>query len=286
MQLRNGISFVFAFSALVACATGAEPDRAGPLFDAGVGGSNTGGGAAFGSGGTGKGATGGIGGASGVGGSTGGGSGSDGSAASGGNAGSGGSAGNAGAQGAQGSSGAQGSGGSSGTGGSQGVGGGSGTGAVVDGGGALRVQYRHDSGTPTDSAIQPQIQIHNTGSAPANASELKLRYYYTIDSGSQTQQFACDWSKVISNNNDCSMVTNNFGSITGAKTDRYLEIGFNMGSIAAGAFAELHLRFNKSDQASFDETNDYSYGPSQTGWGEWQYVTLYQNGTLIWGAEP
>jgi Cellulose binding domain len=285
MQLRY--VGLLGVGVLVACATGTEPDRSGLVVDGSVSGSNTGGGAAFGSGGSSaSGGTGGIGGSSGVGGSTGGGVGSAGASDGGG------SGGSAGAQGGGGSGGSQGIGGANGSGGgSQGSGGSLCSGdagpTAVDGGGTLRLDYRHDDCSPSDNAISPQLRIRNTGASPIPASELKVRYYYTIDVGSQTQQFNCDWSKIVGFDNACSKVTGSFTTITASKSDRYVEVSFTgTDSIAAGDFAELHLRLNKSDFAAFDEMNDYSYRASMTSWGEWEFVTLYRNGNLIWGIEP
>src|SRR5262249_27454903 len=34
------------------------------------------------------------------------------------------------------------------------------------------------------------------------------------------------------------------------------------------------------------EGNDYSYDATKTSFADWTKVTLYRNGTLVWGAEP
>jgi cellulose 1,4-beta-cellobiosidase len=42
----------------------------------------------------------------------------------------------------------------------------------------------------------------------------------------------------------------------------------------------------KTDWSNFDESNDYSYDPTKTSYQDWNKVTLYKGGTLVWGIEP
>jgi cellulose 1,4-beta-cellobiosidase len=43
---------------------------------------------------------------------------------------------------------------------------------------------------------------------------------------------------------------------------------------------------SKADWSNFNEANDYSYDPTKTAYANWDRVTLYRNGTLVWGVEP
>jgi hypothetical protein len=45
-------------------------------------------------------------------------------------------------------------------------------------------------------------------------------------------------------------------------------------------------RFNKDDWSNFAEADDYSFDPTKLSFADWTRVTVYQNGTLIWGSEP
>jgi len=71
---------------------------------------------------------------------------------------------------------------------------------------------------------------------------------------------------------------------TGA--DSYLLVGFQPYTLAAGASSgEIQMRINKTDWSVFNEVDDYSYGTG-TSYIDWTKVTVYQDGTLIWGTAP
>lgn len=40
------------------------------------------------------------------------------------------------------------------------------------------------------------------------------------------------------------------------------------------------------DQSNYTETGDYSFDPTKTSITDWDHVTLYRNGVLVWGTEP
>jgi len=84
-------------------------------------------------------------------------------------------------------------------------------------------------------------------------------------------------------------------------SDGYIEISFKAGagsllppdaSGAPGSTGEILARFNgKSSDGGktypeYMQDNDYSYDPAKTSYADWEHVTLYQNGVLVWGQEP
>lgn len=114
--------------------------------------------------------------------------------------------------------------------------------------------------------------------------QLSIRYYYTLEpNGSQTEVFHCDYAKI-----NCANLTGTFKTTAGTNADHYLEITF-MGGLTLAAndsTGEIQARYNKSDYAAYDEANDYSFDPTKTALTTWDKVTLYHNGTLVWGMEP
>lgn len=150
--------------------------------------------------------------------------------------------------------------------------------------GILTIQMVNGVTAATSNTINPKFRLTNHGTAPIDLSEVKLRYYYTID-GEKPQTFWCDWSNIGKDN-----VTGSFVKMdqptTGA--DHYLEIGFNRaaGSLSPGKNIEVQVRFAKNDWSNYTQTGDYSFHSSATSYVDWTRVTGYLSGSLQWGMEP
>ncbi len=147
-----------------------------------------------------------------------------------------------------------------------------------------------DFGSPNDNSLKPYIRLVNNTPENIPLSELKVRYWYTIDSD-QPQSFHCDHSTLTAG---CGGLNGNFVRLPAgnanrnAVSDTYLEVGFpgSAGYFTAGSQFEMYLRLNKVDWSNYAETNDYSYDGSRTTFTRWDHITLYRNGSLVWGVEP
>jgi chitodextrinase len=148
----------------------------------------------------------------------------------------------------------------------------------------LRVQYRAADTNATDNQMKPHLNIVNGGTTAIPMSELTVRYWYTND-GNQPQVYNCDFAS-----RGCSNISASFVSIpavTGANI--YLQLSFSAGagSLAAGQQSgEIQNRLNNQNFSAYNEANDYSFDPTKTAFADWTRVTLYRNGTLVWGTEP
>ncbi|MFS1512081.1 glycoside hydrolase family 9 protein [Chengkuizengella sp. SCS-71B] len=150
--------------------------------------------------------------------------------------------------------------------------------------GDLVLQYKAGDTNANDNHFKPHFNIVNNGDSPVSLHDLTIRYYYTIDSN-QSQQFHCDYATIGCANLNGTFVT--MSPSSGA--DHYLEVSFtpSAGSISAGGQSgEIQTRNNKIDWSNYDETNDYSFDASKPQFTDWDHVTLYQNGQLVWGIEP
>lgn len=150
--------------------------------------------------------------------------------------------------------------------------------------GALKVKFYNGGTALSVNQINARFQIVNTGNSAIALSTVKLRYYYTKD-GTQNQQFWCDYSTAGTGN-----VTGLFTAVNPAQptADTYVELNFASaaGSVAPGASVDVQTRLAQANWTSYNQGNDYSFNPTATAFVDWNKVTAYQNGALVWGAEP
>nr|CAI06105.1 1,4-beta-glucanase [Acetivibrio thermocellus] len=150
--------------------------------------------------------------------------------------------------------------------------------------GRLILQYANGNGSDTTNTINPRFKLINNSGSPVKLSDVKIRYYYTID-GEKGQQFWCDWSSAGNSN-----VTGKFVKLTSPKNnaDYYLEIGFTegAGSIEPGMSVEVQARFSKDDWSNYSQANDYSFSASANDYGNSNHIALYISGRLVSGNEP
>ncbi|AWS44283.1 cellulose binding domain-containing protein [Streptosporangium sp. 'caverna'] len=149
---------------------------------------------------------------------------------------------------------------------------------------SLRLQYRTSATGATADQVEPWFNLVNSGTTSVPLSGVKIRYYFKADSAAQQYRFACSWA-VLS----CSTVTGVFGTLSPgtATADRYLEVGFTAGTLAAGASTgDLQLRFYRADWQTLTQSDDYSFSAARTTYGDWTKVAVYTGGSLAWGTPP
>lgn len=145
----------------------------------------------------------------------------------------------------------------------------------------VHAQYRAGDTNATNSEARPFLQIRNDGPDEVPLNEMTLRYWYTDDSNTAVPISVCDYAAL-----GCSQINTTF-HLAGVQS--YMEVGF---TDAAGVLPVNHdtgpiqLRFYKPDWSPFDETTHYSFDASKVAFADWENVTLYRNGVLIWGNEP
>ena len=151
--------------------------------------------------------------------------------------------------------------------------------------GGVKAQYFAADTNVGDNQIKPHLNLVNIGTSAVALSGITVRYWFTVN-GQRPLVFWCDWTAL-----GCNNVTGKFVAVSPLRSgaDTYLEVGFTagMGSLAPGqSTGEIQARFNKDDWSNFGEADDYSFDPTKLSFADWDRVTVYQSGTLIWGTEP
>ncbi|MBN2532206.1 MAG: endo-1,4-beta-xylanase [Spirochaetales bacterium] len=142
--------------------------------------------------------------------------------------------------------------------------------------GEIAVQYLCHEKSTSATQIKPQINIINGTDSGFSLSDLTVRYYYTKE-GSAGEEFTIDYAVVGS------------GNVTGTFHDGYVEIGFTSGAGLLDAktqTGQIQIRVNKTDWTTYDQSNDYSFDSSYTAFDVYDRITIYHNGTLVWGTVP
>lgn len=150
--------------------------------------------------------------------------------------------------------------------------------------GDLTIQAFNGNTSSSTNGISPKFKLINSGNSAIELSDVKLRYYYTID-GEEAQTFWSDWASVGSAN-----VTSKFVKLATpvAGADHYLEVGFASaaGTLNAGQSAEIQARFSKNNWSNYNQSNDYSFKASGTQFANHEQITGYVGDELVWGIEP
>ena len=154
---------------------------------------------------------------------------------------------------------------------------------VVEVDGDIKVQMYSGNSSDVMNGIMPRYKLTNTGTSSIKLSDVKIRYYYTVD-GEQSQSFWCDWSNVGSNN-----VTASFVKMSQATDDAdyYLETGFTeeAGYLQPNESIEVQNRFSKSDWSNYTQSNDYSF-VDYSSYSDNNKITVYISDSLVSGIEP
>jgi endoglucanase len=150
---------------------------------------------------------------------------------------------------------------------------------------SVTAEYETAATAATSSTISNQIELVNNGTSAVPLSALTVRYWFTED-GTQPLQYSCDYAPV-----GCANVAGSYATVSPAVTgaDHYLQIGFTSaaGSLAPGGnTGGLQNRIYQANFATMTQTNDYSFNAADASFTANPHITVYDNGTLIYGTEP
>lgn len=148
---------------------------------------------------------------------------------------------------------------------------------------SIILQYRNEEAGENTKIIYPVIRIVNRGKETINLSDIAIRYYYTKE-GSEKETYWYDWFTKFQ-----TSVYGNFSRLSAAKdnADHFLELRFESSkdTLMPDESAEIKIGFAKNDWTEYNQFNDYSFNPSKS-YIDWDHITLYVSGRLVYGKEP
>jgi len=86
-------------------------------------------------------------------------------------------------------------------------------------------------------------------------------------------------------------MTTSFTAVTRQGADTFLQIGFTAaaGTLTSALPTVVDARFHSQNPdfgITYNQSGDYSFDATKTAFADWTHVTVYRQGTLIWGIEP
>ncbi|MBD2701804.1 hypothetical protein IC229_14225 [Spirosoma sp. BT702] len=144
--------------------------------------------------------------------------------------------------------------------------------------------FTENKNSVTTNSIGTFLQIRNEGNVAVNYSDVKVRYYFTLE-GNQTLNFYVDYA-VLGNGNVKGRFVKPSPPL--ANADTYLELSFvNIGKLyPLSSTGNIQYRIAKADWSNFSQSNDHSYQNGTNPMGENNRVVIYLGSQRVYGVEP
>lgn len=141
-----------------------------------------------------------------------------------------------------------------------------------------------DNGQQSNNVIKPKLKIVNADTTSTSYSMLTARYWLTAENFAGINTWI-DYAQMGN-----SKVKTKYVALPQPRNDAYgyIEYSFDAtaGTLSAGASSGIiESGLANSNWANLTESNDFSYRTGST-YTDNSKITLYRNGTLIWGNEP
>lgn len=160
-----------------------------------------------------------------------------------------------------------------------------------DGIGEIKLMMYNENTTPINKFIQPRIKLINTGSTTIKIKDIKVRYYFTIDEV-KYPLFDPDWLAIDNEGINKSNIKCKFVKMSKSTdtADYYAELSFaDIGDLKPGMHLTTVFRItpdHTKESTWFDQLSDYSFNNSAISPSDWNKVTVYISGKLVFGIEP
>lgn len=149
------------------------------------------------------------------------------------------------------------------------------------------LQYRCNECQAQTNAIKPHVRLYNNTGSAVPLTEITIRYWYTLDGTSSGQTNTVEWAGKSDNTNITNYVSSSVVNTSGK--NYYLQLSFSSsaGSIPNGGWVQVENNLHDVNWAQvYNQSDDWSFDGTKTSYAEWDRITVYRNGSLVWGQEP
>jgi len=151
-----------------------------------------------------------------------------------------------------------------------------------------QVFFRQEEAAPRARDISFSLRLANQGPSPVDLSRLEVRYWFRAEGLSEARlQAAARSAEVNAPGVKVDVVAANQGG-----QDHYIRISFRAAARSLGRYTTtdpITVRLRYSDSSLHLQSDDYSFAGAPVAsdrFQEWERVTLYLDGKLVWGKEP
>lgn len=138
--------------------------------------------------------------------------------------------------------------------------------------------------------IRLELRVVNNTNADVALSDLALRYYFTIDTGTNPE-FQCNFTPSMAPPYDCKNLVATVPVLAASTptADHAFQITFGASAGLLRAFGgdsgvmKVSLSSGGED---FDQSNDYSFRPGNVEPALSETITITRAGKLVWGQAP
>jgi len=145
----------------------------------------------------------------------------------------------------------------------------------------IKIQYSTETTALTSNQIAPAIKLVNIDDKGVDLAKVKIRYYFTNESG-RTQNATLYYA-------DCGASNINTSIVNTTGSNYYYELSFkeSAGTLAPATSLVINSVVTSQDYGTYNQADDYSF--IATGKGNFVdngKITCYYKDQLIWGQEP
>ncbi len=149
---------------------------------------------------------------------------------------------------------------------------------------AIKAQHQNGDNSVSNNQIKPNLKLVNESPLSVPYKELTARYWITAENYNMINTYV-DWAQIGNN-----VVKLKYVELEKPRVNAlgYIEYSFDHPTLTLSPNANsgpIQTRIANADWTDFNELNDYSYA-TNINYTDNQLITLYRNGSLIWGNEP